>query len=664
MGVKGLLPLLKPINNETHINHFSGQTIGVDGYAWLHRAAISCSWDLAYGTATSKYVEYFEKRLELLISNGVTPFIVFDGGYLPSKQRVEKSRLSSRSDALQKGFKLAANGNKGEAYKYFMKAIDITPAMVTQVINLLIRMNIRYVVAPYEADAQLVYLEKINEISAIISEDSDLLIFGCKILITKMDNFGHCIVVSRDKFCNCPELRNMSDSQLRAIAIFSGCDYSPGIPSIGLKKASKYIMQYQTPERALRCMRADNFCIPEDFDKVFEQADLTFQFQRVYSMHERKVVMLNDPCMHLSPEAEIYIGKHIEDDTAQLIAAGYLDPLSHQPLDVPPNKQTSSTVVSSNRKLVRSKTLSSFFQQSSKASIQISNKSTSISNSHLHSSPIHKTASIKKQSFIKRRANRVFSAIDNHELDSILSKSFSPASSQSTILDESTNDSPPSTLLNSSSSFSSQSTDVSTSSSSISSAPSSQDAFVSKFFPLKTQQDESNMVITSDDESDEYNQTISIPSTNTSTPSSITSANSTLSKYLWTPSMDIKFGSSVSNISPGFKFKSPLLSQSNSLPASASFPKSRYNSQNFQSPTPNNQSMQKDIVSSSDSESDPDSDSESSEIETPKKLRVYYQQQAQLKKEQQVKLPESPTRSKVTRFSQSINKFRYNLEKQ
>lgn len=36
------------------------------------------------------------------------------------------------------------------------------------------------IVAPYEADAQLAYLNKTNLVQAIITEDSDLLAFGCK----------------------------------------------------------------------------------------------------------------------------------------------------------------------------------------------------------------------------------------------------------------------------------------------------------------------------------------------------------------------------------------------------------------------------------------------------------------------------------------------------
>ena len=36
------------------------------------------------------------------------------------------------------------------------------------------------IVAPYEADAQLAYLMKTGIAQAIISEDSDLLVYGCK----------------------------------------------------------------------------------------------------------------------------------------------------------------------------------------------------------------------------------------------------------------------------------------------------------------------------------------------------------------------------------------------------------------------------------------------------------------------------------------------------
>lgn len=51
-------------------------------------------------------------------------------------------------------------------------------------------MNIEYYVAPYEADAQLAYLWKQGLIHSVITEDSDLLIYGCDRVFFKMDQYG------------------------------------------------------------------------------------------------------------------------------------------------------------------------------------------------------------------------------------------------------------------------------------------------------------------------------------------------------------------------------------------------------------------------------------------------------------------------------------------
>lgn len=41
-------------------------------------------------------------------------------------------------------------------------------------------MGVECIVAPYEADAQLAFLERVSLVDLVITEDSDLLAFGCK----------------------------------------------------------------------------------------------------------------------------------------------------------------------------------------------------------------------------------------------------------------------------------------------------------------------------------------------------------------------------------------------------------------------------------------------------------------------------------------------------
>lgn len=65
--------------------------------------------------------------------------------------------------------------------------------------------GISYVVAPYEADAQLAYLERKGIIDGIITEDSDLLVFGCRKILFKLDPDGRCMEITRDRFALCRE---------------------------------------------------------------------------------------------------------------------------------------------------------------------------------------------------------------------------------------------------------------------------------------------------------------------------------------------------------------------------------------------------------------------------------------------------------------------------
>lgn len=249
--------------------------------------------------------------------------------------------------------------------------------MTAQLIQILKRENIQYVVAPYEADAQLVYLEKTKVISAIISEDSDLLVFGAQNLLTKMDDQGMCISVSRSKFKYCTDLflGDLTDTQFRALALFSGCDYSNGIPGIGLKKAHFYIRKCGVPERALRCIRNDGFKVPLDFEKEFEQGDTTFQYQRVYSITEKRMVMLNEPIMKLSSEAHIYIGKLLDDETAQGIAIGYLDPFTKTPIEIPNMSQIPSFAIHSTSLPLSSSTSTSSFKAKASQPLSVSSSS-------------------------------------------------------------------------------------------------------------------------------------------------------------------------------------------------------------------------------------------------------------------------------------------------
>jgi exonuclease 1 len=52
--------------------------------------------------------------------------------------------------------------------------------------------QVPYVVAPYEADAQMAYMARSGIVDLVITEDSDLLAYGCPEVVFKLQRGGDC----------------------------------------------------------------------------------------------------------------------------------------------------------------------------------------------------------------------------------------------------------------------------------------------------------------------------------------------------------------------------------------------------------------------------------------------------------------------------------------
>ncbi|KAI0754359.1 PIN domain-like protein [Daedaleopsis nitida] len=314
MGISGLLPLLKDIHNTKHLSDFRGQTLAVDGYVWLHRGTYGCAAEIATGRKTHKYVEYAMHRVRLLRHHGIEPYLVFDGGPLPAKQGTESERKQRREENLARANALAAQGKHGQARDYYVKCVDVTPQMAYQLIKALRAEGVPYVVAPYEADAQLAYFERIGLVDGIITEDSDLLVFGCKQVLFKLDAVAATVTcISRADFAAVASTSFLgwSDAQFRTMAILSGCDYLPSIPGIGLKTAWALLRKHKTVESMLSALRLEGKKkIPSGYLGAFRLAEKVFLHQRVYDPAQEQLVHLTPipPDEMLDAEEEAYVG--------------------------------------------------------------------------------------------------------------------------------------------------------------------------------------------------------------------------------------------------------------------------------------------------------------------------------------------------------------------
>ena len=246
MGIIGLLPLLKSITEKVHLETFNGKCVAVDAYSWLHRGVYTCAIDLYQNpTTTRTHIDYCVFRVKQLLHHGVKPLIVFDGAPLPSKAGKEHERAESRKQAREKAEKLLEAGKVSEAASAIAKSIDVTPEMAHLFIMELRKLNVEFIVAPYEADAQMAWLSINGLVEAVISEDSDLVVFGAKRVLFKLDKFGIAeeISITRVKSTTALDFNRFDFKMFRLMCILSGCDYLPSIPGMGLKTAYRYILR-------------------------------------------------------------------------------------------------------------------------------------------------------------------------------------------------------------------------------------------------------------------------------------------------------------------------------------------------------------------------------------------------------------------------------------
>eukprot|EP00698_Gefionella_okellyi_P002766 TRINITY_DN1262_c0_g1_i1.p1 TRINITY_DN1262_c0_g1~~TRINITY_DN1262_c0_g1_i1.p1 ORF type:complete len:483 (+),score=49.70 TRINITY_DN1262_c0_g1_i1:236-1684(+) len=272
-------------------------------------------------------------RVRMLLHFKVIPLIVFDGNRLPMKQLTEEQRRKNRDEHRAKGFEELRNDRLASAIDHFQKAVDITPEMAARLCEELRRENVEFVVAPYEADAQLAFLALNGLVDAVITEDSDLLAYGCPCVLYKMDKEGQCKQIVLEQLGQVEEagvsFANWTMDMFLEFCILSGCDFLVSPPGMGVKTANRLIRRYRCFQRAVEEIKRE-FSVAADYEVKFQQAFFTFKHQRVFDI-QRKMVQHLHPLPEGAAETDLsFLGPELDVTCAREVAAGLRDPITGQ----------------------------------------------------------------------------------------------------------------------------------------------------------------------------------------------------------------------------------------------------------------------------------------------------------------------------------------------
>ena len=373
MGIQGLLPMFRGSTKDVHVSAYAHKTLAIDGYAWLHRGKWACAIELCQGIATTKHIDFCLKGLQLMVDHNVKPLLVFDGAALLAKRATDDDRREKREKALRKAQKLWREGSQEDARKAFGAAVAVTSEMAAQLCDAAKARwgdRVDFLVAPYEADAQLAQLARSGQCDGVISEDSDNLPYGVPRTLFKLDATGQAKEIALQDLYDAPEgvnaisIRGWTHDMFVLMCCMSGCDYAESVDGVGVKKAHALVGRYRDFDRVLRALRFEH-TVPRDYAQKLERAVLTFGHQTVFDRS------LNAAC-YLTPLARgvadkigslAFLGAPLPQRVAAGVAAARLDPETHLTLE----RSTGTYRLASTAELPQTTTLDAFVRSRPRA---------------------------------------------------------------------------------------------------------------------------------------------------------------------------------------------------------------------------------------------------------------------------------------------------------
>ena len=235
------------------------------------------------GNVTSHLVGIFS-RFTNLMSKGIELCVVFDGKPPLLKIKTREEREYRKQLAEEKLERAREEENEEAILKYSKQVTRLNQKMIDESKELFSALGLPVIQAPSESDAQMAFMNEKNDVWACATTDVDPLLHGAPRLVTNLTLSQRRKLPSGKYVKTNPELVVLSDvlnnlgitgDQLIVISMLIGTDYNEGVKGIGPKTALKLVKQYK------------------NFDELFKQVDINFNWKEVYAVFKSMPVMKN-----------------------------------------------------------------------------------------------------------------------------------------------------------------------------------------------------------------------------------------------------------------------------------------------------------------------------------------------------------------------------------
>tara|TARA_Y100000991_G_C21942308_1_gene335842 strand:+ start:224 stop:1228 length:1005 start_codon:yes stop_codon:yes gene_type:complete len=244
MGIKSLKALItKYSNNGTskiHLSKLNNKTLAVDANVYIYKHL--------YGN--KNHIDGIFFMINKLKKFNINPIFVFDGKP-PDEKRAKiierkliKNKLEKRLNDLR--LNISENVDNTQIYseidKIEKKILYVDKTIIDKTIQLLDLMGVAYIQADCEAEHYCSKLSRLSLVDGVISEDTDTLACGSKLVIREFSNKSDYVVCY-----NTDEIlydMDINYTSFLDMCILLGTDYNPRLKGYTIDQIYELIKKY------------------------------------------------------------------------------------------------------------------------------------------------------------------------------------------------------------------------------------------------------------------------------------------------------------------------------------------------------------------------------------------------------------------------------------
>ena len=226
----------------TPFDDLAGSLVAVDAHNWLYRyltTTVRFTRTAAYTTADGTEVANLVgvvRGLPKFFEHDLTPVFVFDGGVTGLKEAELDERRAQKADYEDQ---LAAARERDEVDAAEIATLDSRTQELTDVIQdttreLFDRLDVPYIQAPAEGEAQAAHMARHGDVDYAGTEDYDALLLGAPLTLRQLTSTGDPEVMDFEATLSA---HGLTWEGLVDAAVLVGTDFNDGIDGVGPKTA-------------------------------------------------------------------------------------------------------------------------------------------------------------------------------------------------------------------------------------------------------------------------------------------------------------------------------------------------------------------------------------------------------------------------------------------